>query len=90
MMNDEIVVKSVQPKSPHTFTFEDIFDGDDDYIKEELAKQDDPSLYLNERAIEYLADTWDVEDILGLLMDYVRFEPIESCPKIVDMPEKFY
>ena len=88
-MNYEILVKAITPKHPWTFNFEDIFDEDEEFIKKQLAKQSNPSVYLTKQVLEYMRDNWEVEDIIHILEDYVEFVPMDS-PVIVDMPERFY
>lgn len=87
---DDIAIRTVIPKTSQTFTFEDIFDSSEDYIKEEMAASSDPGNYLNKQVWDYMRENWDIDDLINIMDEYIRFIPISKDLNIPDMPERFY
>lgn len=85
---DDIAICTITPKTPYTFTFEDIFDSSEEYIKKEIAEN--PTLDLNHRVWEYIRANWDIDDLINIVDEYIQFVPINEGLNIPGMPERFY
>lgn len=85
---DDIAIRTITPKTPCTFTFEDIFDSSEEYIKKEIAEN--PTFVLNHKVWEYIRANWDIDDLINIMDEYIQFVPINEGLNIPDMPERFY